>query len=150
MIKKEKLDHPEPISNRYLMSKLVYRMIFDQLATFSIFGLFFIKGTIDQEREVRLFWNHFQSISHGKFSLMDDFRQICNIFDFRTLFPQGRRWSRKRSRIVLNPFPIDFWCQNWFINLEHFQFSDSFSSIFDFGLFFIKGADDQERKVGPF
>ena len=35
MIKKEKLDHPETISNRFLVSKLVYWMIFDQFGTFS-------------------------------------------------------------------------------------------------------------------
>ena len=36
MSKKEKSDHSKTISNRFLMSKLVYRMIFDQFGTFSI------------------------------------------------------------------------------------------------------------------
>ena len=40
VIKKELTDRSETISNRFLMSKLVYRMIFDKFATFSIFGLF--------------------------------------------------------------------------------------------------------------
>ena len=52
MVMIETSDHSETISNRFLMSKLVYRMFFDQFATFSIFGLFLIKGTDDQEREV--------------------------------------------------------------------------------------------------
>ena len=38
MIKKENSDHSETISNRFLMSKLVYRTIFDQFGTFSIFA----------------------------------------------------------------------------------------------------------------
>ena len=53
MIKKEKFNHYETISIRFLMSKLVNRMISDQFATVSSFGLFFIKGTDDQEREVQ-------------------------------------------------------------------------------------------------
>ena len=36
MSKKEKSDHSKTISNRFLMSKLVYRMILDQFGTFSI------------------------------------------------------------------------------------------------------------------
>ena len=109
MIKKEKLGHSETIYNWFLISKMVYKMIFDQFGTF---------------------------------------------FDFRTLFHQGSRWSRKRNRIILKPFingtdhqewrpkssrinlkpvSIDFSCQNWFIgwfstNLEYFRFSDSFLS----------------------
>ena len=55
MIKKEKSDHPETFFNRFLMLKLVYGMIFDQFRTFSIFGLFFIKGADDPEREVGSF-----------------------------------------------------------------------------------------------
>ena len=55
MINEEKSDHFETISNRFLMSKLVYRMIFDLFGTFSIFGLFFIKGTDDQDRDVGSF-----------------------------------------------------------------------------------------------
>ena len=66
--------------------KLVYRIIFDQFATFSIFGLFFIKGADDQDREVGSFRNHFQSISHVKIGLKDDFSPIWNIFNFQTLF----------------------------------------------------------------
>ena len=46
MIKKEKSKHPETISNRFLMSKLVYRMVFDQFGTFSIFGLLFATFSI--------------------------------------------------------------------------------------------------------
>ena len=42
MSKKEKSDHPETISNQFLMSKLVYRMVFDQFGTFSILGYFFL------------------------------------------------------------------------------------------------------------
>ena len=82
---KIKLDHSETTFNRFLMQKLVYRMkirsicnifdfrtlfhqgtddqeqikayrmIFDQFGTFSIFGLFFIKGADDQERQVKSF-----------------------------------------------------------------------------------------------
>ena len=36
------------------MSKLVYKMIFVKFAIFSIFGLFFTKGTDDQERELEI------------------------------------------------------------------------------------------------
>ena len=46
--------------------------IFDQFGTFSIFGLSFIKGADDQEREFESFWNHFQSIPHVKIGLEDD------------------------------------------------------------------------------
>ena len=49
MINKEKSDHFETIFNRLFMSKLVYRMIFDQFGTFSTFGLFFINRTDHQE-----------------------------------------------------------------------------------------------------
>ena len=101
MSKKEKSDHSKTMSNRFLMSKLVCRVIFDQFGTFSIFGLFFIKGTDEQEREVWSFWNHFQSISHVKIGLYDDFWPIWNIFDFRILFHQGNRWSRCCSSTVL-------------------------------------------------
>ena len=79
-------------------------MIFDQFGTFSIFGLFFMKGTDDQEREVRSFWNHFLSIYHVKIGLLDDFRQICNIFDFRTLFHEGtddQEWMKLVMDLVL-------------------------------------------------
>ena len=69
MAKKEKNEYSETISNRFLMSKLVYTMIFDQSKTFSIFGLFFIEGTDDQEKEALSFWNHIQSISHVKIGL---------------------------------------------------------------------------------
>ena len=51
MTKKEKSDHSETISNRFLMLKLVYKMIFYQFGTFSIFRLFFIKGTDDQKEK---------------------------------------------------------------------------------------------------
>ena len=69
MAKKEKSDRAETISNRFPISKLVYKMIFDQFGSFSIFGLFFIKGADDQEREVGLFWNHLQLISHVKIGI---------------------------------------------------------------------------------
>ena len=60
MIKKEMYNNFETISDRFLMSKLVCMMSFDQFATFSILGLFFFKGTDDQERDTS------QSISHVK------------------------------------------------------------------------------------
>ena len=90
MIKEEKSDHSETISNRFLMSKLVCRMICDifdfrilfikgtddQNGDIFIFVLFLFKGTDDQIREVPSFWNYFQSIPHVQISLEDDFRQI--------------------------------------------------------------------------
>ena len=39
---KEKSDHSKTISNRFVMSKLVYNMIFEKFVSFSIFRLFFI------------------------------------------------------------------------------------------------------------
>ena len=36
MIKIETSDHSETISNRFLMSKLIYKIIFDRFGTFSI------------------------------------------------------------------------------------------------------------------
>ena len=40
MAKKEKSNRAETISNRFPMSKLVYKMIFDQFAAFSVFDSF--------------------------------------------------------------------------------------------------------------
>ena len=36
MIKIETSDHSETISNRFLMSKLIYKIVFDRFGTFSI------------------------------------------------------------------------------------------------------------------
>ena len=107
MIKKEKSDRSETIFNRFLMSKLVDRMIFDQFRTFSIFGLFFIKGPDEQEREVRPSLNRFQSIHHVKIGLWDDFRPIWNIFDFQTLLhqePMIKKEKSDRSETIFNRF----------------------------------------------
>ena len=74
MIKKEKPQHSETISNLFLMSKLVYRMIFDQFGTFSTFGLFFIKGADDQKEKS----DHSETISN-RFLM---FKLVCRmIFD---------------------------------------------------------------------
>ena len=45
------------------------------------FGLFFIKGTDDQQREIRSFWNHFQSISQVKMVFLEWF--LTNLQHFR-------------------------------------------------------------------
>ena len=165
--KKEKSDHPETISNRFLMSKLVYRTIFDQLATFSIVGLFLIKGTDDQKWEVGSFWNHFQSISHVKIGLLDDFRLIWDIFDFWSLFHQ----AKLVYRMVFNQFGTfsildSFSSREPMIKKEksdhhetisnRFLMSklvyrtnfDQFATFSIFVLYFIKRANDQKREVG--
>ena len=121
-----------------------FHVCFDILRTFfyisSIlmwpFGLFFSKRPDYQEwmrKRSRLIQKPFLIDFYPKIGLQGKIRSIYNIFNFRALFHQASRWSRKRNRIILKQFPIDSSCQNWFIewfltNLEHFRFSDSFSS----------------------
>ena len=163
MIKIETSDHSETISNRFLMSKLIYKIIFDRFGTFSISDSFSGRDSFFGTRV------KFAADAQVHFYIYIDVLAGCTL--------------RCTGLIILKPFPIDLSCQNWFIrwfltNLEHFQFSDSFSSrepmskkeksdhsktisnrflmsklvyrmIFDqfgtfsiFGLFFIKGTDE--------
>ena len=117
MIKKEKSDHSEIIFNGFLMSELVYWMIFDQFGTFSIFGFFSSREPMIKKEKLEHSETFSTRFLMSKLVCRMIFEQFGTFSIFVLFFINGtdhQEWRSKSCRIILKPFLIDFLCKNRF------------------------------------